>query len=40
VPGFSEPESIIQVSQVPDFLKFVGVTGGDPFYAVIAKKIS
>jgi SAM-dependent methyltransferase len=39
VSGFSEPEAIVQVSQVPDFLKFVGVTGGDPFYAVIAQKI-
>jgi hypothetical protein len=39
VSGFSEPEAIVQVSQVPDFLKFVGVTGGDPFYAVVAQKI-
>jgi SAM-dependent methyltransferase len=39
VPGFSPPESIVQVSQVPDFLRFVGVTGGDPFYAVVAQKI-
>ncbi len=39
VPGFSEPESIIHVSQVPDFLRMIGVPGGDPFYAVIAKKI-
>jgi SAM-dependent methyltransferase len=39
VPGFSPPESIVQVSQVPDFLRFVGVTGGDPFYTVVAQKI-
>jgi SAM-dependent methyltransferase len=39
VPGFSEPESIVHVSQVPDFLRMVGISGGDPFYAVIAKKI-
>jgi SAM-dependent methyltransferase len=39
VPGFSEPESIVHVSQVPDFLRMIGVPGGDPFYAVIAQKI-
>lgn len=39
VSGFSEPESIVHVSQVPDFLRMIGVSGGDPFYAVIAKKI-
>jgi SAM-dependent methyltransferase len=39
VPGFSTPESIVHVSQVPDFLRMVGISGGDPFYAVIAKKI-
>jgi SAM-dependent methyltransferase len=39
VPGFSEPESVVHVSQVPDFLRMVGISGGDPFYAVIAKKI-
>jgi SAM-dependent methyltransferase len=39
VPGFIEPEAIVHVSQVPDFLRMIGVPGGDPFYAVIAKKI-
>jgi SAM-dependent methyltransferase len=47
VPGFSEPEllaeplckRIVHVSQVPDFLRMIGVPGGDPFYAVIAQKI-
>ncbi len=39
VSGFSEPESIVHVSQVPDFLRMVGISGGDPFYAVTAKKI-
>ena len=39
VPGFSEPESIVHVSQVPDFLRMVGISGGDPFYAVIAQKV-
>jgi SAM-dependent methyltransferase len=40
VPGFSEPESIVHLSQVPDFLRMIGVPGGDPFYAVIAKKMA
>ena len=39
VPGFSQPESIVHTSQVPDFLRMIGVPGGDPFYAVIAQKI-
>ncbi|MCY7366576.1 MAG: class I SAM-dependent methyltransferase [Chamaesiphon sp.] len=39
VPGFSQPESIVHVSQVPDFLRMIGVPSGDPFYAVIAQKI-
>jgi SAM-dependent methyltransferase len=40
VKGFSPPESIVYVSQVPDFLRLMGMPGGDPFYAVIARKIS
>ena len=39
VAGFSEPEFIVHLSQVPDFLRMIGVPGGDPFYAVIARKI-
>jgi hypothetical protein len=39
VPGFSEPESIVHVSQVPDIFRLIGVGGGDPFYAVIARKV-
>jgi SAM-dependent methyltransferase len=38
VPGFSDPETIVQVSQAPDLLRWLGVGGGDPFYAVIARK--
>jgi SAM-dependent methyltransferase len=38
VPGFSEPEAIVHVSQVPDIFRLIGVGGGDPFYAVIARK--
>ncbi|WP_310428736.1 class I SAM-dependent methyltransferase [Chamaesiphon sp. VAR_48_metabat_135_sub] len=39
VKGFSPPEAIVYVSQVPDFLRLIGMPGGDPFYAVIARKI-
>jgi SAM-dependent methyltransferase len=37
-PGFSVPEAIVQVSDVPDLLRMFGMGGGDPFYAVIAHK--
>jgi SAM-dependent methyltransferase len=40
VPGFSEPEAIVHVSQVPDLFRLIGVGGGDPFYAVIARKVA
>lgn len=36
VPGFTSPEVIARVSTLPNFLQWMGVTGGDPFYAVIA----
>lgn len=39
VPGFSAPEAIVRVSQVPELLRWMGAGGGDPFYAVIAQKI-
>jgi Methyltransferase domain len=39
VPGFSDPETIVQVSQAPDLLRWLGAGGGDPFYAVIARKV-
>jgi SAM-dependent methyltransferase len=38
VPGFSTPEVITRASSVPNFLQWLGVSGGDPFYAVIAYK--
>ena len=38
VPGFSEPEAIVRVSQLPPFMQMVGM-GGDPFYAVMAQKV-
>jgi SAM-dependent methyltransferase len=37
-PGFSEPEAIVQISQVPELLRLMGIGGGDPFYAVISHK--
>jgi hypothetical protein len=40
VPGFSKPEPIVHVSQVPNILRFIGAGGGDPFYAVIARKVA
>ncbi|MFN9171766.1 MAG: class I SAM-dependent methyltransferase, partial [Dolichospermum sp.] len=36
VPGFSTPEVICSKSTTPNFLQWLGVPGGDPFYAVIA----
>jgi SAM-dependent methyltransferase len=38
VPGFSEPEAIVNVSPLPPFMQMMGM-GGDPFYAVIAHKL-
>lgn len=36
IPGFTPPEVITNVSTVPNFLQWMGVTARDPFYAVIA----
>ncbi len=36
VPGFNTPETIAHKSTAPNFLQWLGATGGDPFYAVIA----
>jgi glyoxylate utilization-related uncharacterized protein len=36
VEGFTQPEAIARQSDAPSFLQFLGVGGGDPFYAVIA----
>lgn len=38
VPGFSEPEVIVQQSSLPPILQIMGFAGSDPFYAVIAEK--
>lgn len=36
VPGFSTPEIIARQSAAPSILQWLGVPGGDPFYAAIA----
>ena len=36
VEGFSSAEVIIRQSKVPNFFQWLGVGGGDPFYAVVA----
>ncbi|MFM8005007.1 MAG: class I SAM-dependent methyltransferase [Dolichospermum sp.] len=39
VPGFSTPEVICSKSTAPNFLQWLGVPGGDPFYAIIAHRL-
>ncbi|NJL81782.1 MAG: class I SAM-dependent methyltransferase [Chloroflexaceae bacterium] len=39
VSGFSEPETQICQSAVPPILQLFGFGGGDPFYAVMARKL-
>ena len=38
VDGFTQPEVIVHQSPVPGLLQMLGMAGGDPFYAVIARK--
>ncbi|WP_319421271.1 class I SAM-dependent methyltransferase [Pleurocapsa sp. FMAR1] len=38
VDGFSKPEVIVHQSPLPGFLQMLGLAGGDPFYAVVARK--
>lgn len=38
VDGFSTPEVIVHQAPVPALLQMMGIAGGDPFYAVIARK--
>ncbi|MBO1068124.1 MAG: class I SAM-dependent methyltransferase [Dolichospermum sp. DEX189] len=40
VPGFTTPEVICSTSTAPIFLQWLGVAGGDPFYAVIAQRLA
>ena len=39
VPGFGTPEVIAQPSKVPPMLQMLGLSGGDPFYAVMAERM-
>lgn len=36
VPGFTKPEVIARQSQAPAMLQWLGMPGGDPFYAIAA----
>ena len=38
VDGFSQPEIIVHQSTLPPLLQMMGIGGGDPFYALIARK--
>ncbi|MFB2770146.1 class I SAM-dependent methyltransferase [Pelatocladus sp. BLCC-F211] len=38
VHGFTTPEVIARQSNIPVFLQWLGAGGGDPFYAVIARR--
>ena len=38
VDGFSKPEVIVHQPPLPGFLQMLGLAGGDPFYAVMARK--
>ncbi len=38
VDGFSKPEVIVHQPPLPGFLQMLGLAGGDPFYAVVARK--
>jgi hypothetical protein len=39
VDGFTEPQIIVHQSPVPGLLQMLGMGGGDPFYAVVARKV-
>ncbi len=39
VEGFSNPEAITRKSDLPSILQFMGMGGGDPFYAIIAHRL-
>lgn len=38
VDGFTQPEAIIHQSSFPGLLQMLGLSGGDPFYALVAQK--
>jgi len=39
VPGFSTPEVIANVPEIPMMLQLFGLTAADPFYAVVAQRM-
>lgn len=39
IPGFGAIEAIAEPSSLPPILKMMGIPGGDPFYAVIARRV-
>ncbi|MCT7965200.1 class I SAM-dependent methyltransferase [Laspinema sp. D1] len=39
VEGFSNPEAIARKSDLPSILQFMGMGGGDPFYAIMAERL-
>lgn len=39
VPGFTPPEVIVSQTKILNFLQYLGLPGGDPFYAVIAYRL-
>jgi SAM-dependent methyltransferase len=40
VEGFTPPEIISNISNLPTFLQAFGIAGSDPFYAVMAHRLS
>ena len=38
--GFSQPEVIVHQSPLSGMLQMMGLAGADPFYAVVATKVS
>ncbi len=38
VPGFSHVKAIANQGNLPSFLQMLGITGADPFYAVMARR--
>ena len=39
IPGFGEIEAIVRPSSLPSILRMMGLPGGDPFYAVVARRV-
>ena len=38
VDGFTEPKIVVHQPPIPGFLQMLGLAGGDPFYALVARK--